>query len=91
METVLPGHERDARRRAERVDIKRLETHTLAGHAVEVWRLVLLVAVAGEFFRAQIVSEDEDDVGLLCVGCVDGPQKTQKTRKEEVNESFHGL
>src|SRR5207302_1472984 len=44
------------------------ELHPLAGEAVDVGRLVVLAAVRAGVGPAEIVGEDEDDVGLGSVG-----------------------
>jgi hypothetical protein len=47
-------------------DVKIREAHSLGGETVEVGRLDLFLAVAAEFAVAEIVGQDEDDVGLAC-------------------------
>jgi hypothetical protein len=44
------------------------EAGTFGGHAVDVWRLDFLLAVAAEVAVAEIVGEDEDDVGRAALG-----------------------
>ncbi len=62
---VSPGHDRGARRRAHRArGVAVGEAHPLRREAVDVRRLVVPAAVAGDVCPAEIVDEDQDDVRL---------------------------
>ena len=68
---VLPVMNAGPRGRADRLRaVAAGEAHSLGGHAVEIRRGLVLAAVAGEVVDAEVVGEDEDDVGL--VGCLGG-------------------
>src|SRR5262249_46259266 len=41
------------------------EAHALGGELVDVWRFVVLGALAAQVGPAEVVGEDEDDVGAL--------------------------
>ena len=61
---VLPGQEDAARGRADGVPrVVLREAHALGGEAVERGRADLLLSVAAELGVAEVVGEDEDDVG----------------------------
>ena len=64
MSRVQAGHERTPGRGANRAaGIVLRETHALGRHAIDVWRLYVLLAVASKVALAEIVRQDEDDVG----------------------------
>ena len=44
------------------------ETHPFAGEAVDVWRLHDLLPVTAEHSGAEVIGEDEDDVGAVGLG-----------------------
>jgi hypothetical protein len=48
------------------------ELHALGGQAVNVRRLELLLAVTTQVTAAEVVGEDEDDVGWARRGCRKG-------------------
>ena len=61
---VLAGHEAAARRRADgAAGVGLGEAHALGGQAVQVRREDVLLAVAAEVAVAEVVGQDEDDVG----------------------------
>jgi hypothetical protein len=62
---VLAAEQRRARRLAVgAAGVAVREPHSLAGQAVDVRRLVVLAAVGGDVGVAEVVGEDQDDVGL---------------------------
>ena len=62
---VLAAHQRGARRLAVRAaGVAARESHALGGQAVDVRRFVVLAAEAGDVGVAQVVGQDEDDVGF---------------------------
>ena len=61
---VQPRHQLDPGRRAQRLRVPVLEPHPLGGDAVELRSLVGRAAVCAECLDAEIVGEDDDDVGL---------------------------
>ena len=64
---VQAGHEAAARRCADRAaGIVVREAHPLGGHAVDVRRLDPLLAVTSEVAIAQIVGQDDNDIGRTC-------------------------
>ena len=66
---VEPLHEAGPRRRADRVaGVGVGEAHALAGEAVDVRSEDLFLAVAAKVAPAEIIGEDEDDVGLGALG-----------------------
>ena len=63
---VLTGHQRAARRRADVVPgVVAGVAKALARHLIEPRRLDLLLAVAAKIPVAEVVSQDEDNVGLV--------------------------
>ena len=81
MEAVLAGHECDAGGRAEWHGVEGFEAGAVSGEPIEVGGQVLGAAVAAEFFGAEVICEDEDDVGAV-VG--------DEERGEEEEEREHG-
>ena len=62
---MLAGHEHAARGRAHVVaGVMRGELHALAGEAVNVGRLEPLLAVTAQVAVAQVIGDEEDDVGF---------------------------
>jgi two-component system chemotaxis sensor kinase CheA len=88
---VTPGQQSCARRHAlRRGDVARRAAHAFAREPVEVRRAdVPAHALHAEVGPALVVGEDDDHVGLPGGG--GQPRKTQKTRKEERSELFHGV
>src|SRR5262245_58933113 len=63
--TVLPAHERCASRLTIGTACVAVgEFHTIGGELVDVWRLVVLATEAGDVDVAQVVRENEHDIGL---------------------------
>ena len=63
---VLTGQDARARRGAQRAGgIGLRESDAAGGQPVEVGRLMILAAEAGEVAPAQVVGEDQDDVRLV--------------------------
>ena len=66
MADVKAGHEHAARRGADgRAGIGIGESHAVGGQAIEIRRFDLLLAVAAEVAVAEVIGQDEDDIGLL--------------------------
>jgi hypothetical protein len=66
---IAPGHQRQPRRRTRRgAGITVHELHALFGHAVEMRRREIRPSVTGQIGPAEIVGEDEDDIGGRCTG-----------------------
>ena len=64
---VLAGQDARASRRAERAGGIRLrEPDAAGGQAIEVGRLMILAAEAGEVAPAEVVGQDQDDIRLIC-------------------------
>ena len=61
---VQPRHQLDPGRRAQRLRMAVLEPHALRGDPVELRRLVGRAAVDTQRLGAEVVGEDDDDVGL---------------------------
>ena len=67
---VAAGHERRARRGADRLrDVEAGEARSLGRQAIEIRRLECLCAKAADVAVALIVGEDEDDVGGRGAAC----------------------
>ena len=85
MAGVLAGHEAAARRRADgAAGVGLGEAHALGRQAVEVGRLDALLAVAAEVAVAEVVGQDEDDVGLgagACTGAAAAPETARNSRR----------
>ena len=87
------GEHGGAGRRAEGgVHVKLLEEHALLSHAVEAGRGDVEVPVATEIPPAEVVDEDEDDVGFpgRGVGRVKRGQRREKEGGNERKDGFHG-
>ena len=87
MAHVQARHQGGSRRRTNtgtRVELWKLRP--LRRHAVEVRRLNQLLSVAAKITLREIVTENEDDVGLL--GSV--KRRTDKQRDGYKAEDFHG-
>ena len=71
-------------------DVEVREAHALGGHAVEVGRADARMAVAAQVAVAQIVGEDDDDVGQLFGphGAGDGDGERNDCNEEEVQRMF---
>lgn len=70
---VLAGHDAGAGGRADLAGGVAIgEAHSLSGDAVDVGRFVKSRSLDGEVMQAEVVGEDEDDVGLFIVGVCDG-------------------
>ena len=73
------GHDRRARRRADRRGhVRGSEPQPLGGQAIQVRRVVIAPAVDAEIVHAEIVSQNEDDVGrhTLCrCARIEAPQR----------------
>src|SRR6185437_14628432 len=54
------------------------EAHSVGGHAVDIGRMDLLLALVAYIAIAEIVGEDKDDIGTLCEGDVSGCQQQEK-------------
>ena len=66
---MFAGHEDTARGRADGVaGVGTGEFHARGGERVDAGRLDLLLSVAAELAVAEIIREDEDDVGLFGAG-----------------------
>ena len=64
---VLAGQDARACRRTERArGISLRQADAAGGQAVEVGRLMILAAEAGEVAAAEVVGQDQDDVRLIC-------------------------
>ena len=61
---VQSRHQLDPGRRAQRLRVPVLEPHALRGDPVEFGRFVRRPAVGAQRLDAEIVGEDDDDVGL---------------------------
>src|SRR5204863_731883 len=62
---ILPGHNRGAVRRADRRGVESpLEDRSLVRDAIDVRRLHVGMPAAAEFVVAQVVDQDDDEVGL---------------------------
>lgn len=88
---ILPAHQRRPRRRAILVLVEVGEFRALAREAVDVRRLVILAAKAGDVGIAEIVGHDEDQVGPRGhrgPGRQDGQQAQGST--EDGREEGHG-
>src|SRR5687767_10045401 len=88
-DTVPAGHYFDARGGANRRGVTGLEAHAAGGEGVEVRRLVVRVAVAGEFFGAEIVGEDDDEIERTARGRVRGGNDERDDQQRD-EESHHG-
>ena len=71
-EVVLAGHELHPGGGAERLREGVAEEHAFGGEAVEVGRFVGLAAVAAQAFVAEVVGQDEEDVGAFGLGAERG-------------------
>ena len=79
MAGVVAGHQATARRGADgAAGVALREAHALRGQAVEVRRLDLLLAVAAEVAIAQVVGQDENDVGRSGRIGRDGPMRKEQ-------------
>ena len=66
---VLTAHERGAGGLAIRAaGVAVGEFHAAGGELIDVWGFVVFAAEAGEVGVAEIVGEDENDIGVLRVG-----------------------
>ncbi len=65
---IPPGQQRAARGRTEGIAERTGEAHAILREPVDVWRLVRGAAVGGKALHAEVVGEDEEDVGFAC-GC----------------------
>ena len=61
---VAAGEQLRARHRADGGGVEAGELHPLAGHAVEIWRVLLRGAERPDVRVAEVVDEDDDEVGL---------------------------
>lgn len=62
---VLPGHELDSGRRAERLHIAVIEANPGRSEPIQVRRPVRLASVGAHAFIAEVIGHDEDDVRLF--------------------------
>ena len=87
---ILPGGQRAARGRADgRVHIELREANALGGEPIDVRRLRILVAEAGEVAPAHVVDEDHDEVRLPG-GLGRAPERNEQRREdEETEDAFH--
>jgi len=63
-ETIAAGQQLRTRRTAQRRGVAIVEPYPRAGKLVKSGRLIAGTAVAAKAFRAEIVGENEDDIGL---------------------------
>ncbi|OPZ04305.1 MAG: hypothetical protein BWZ10_03187 [candidate division BRC1 bacterium ADurb.BinA364] len=74
---IAPRHQAGARRRADRMGgVAVGEAHAIGGQRVDVWRGDVLATLAAQVGVAQIVGENDDDVGLGRPGCFGGSGQT---------------
>ena len=84
---VEAGHQRAPRGGADvGAGVKAFEAHTLGGELVEVGRADFALAIRADMADAEVVGEDEDDVGLVRRGGEGGLQQDQ-----EEEEGAHGF
>ncbi len=62
---IAPGHEREPRGRAALMHVKTGELHAIPCEGIDVRRLDVLAAKTGQVTIAQVIGEDENDVGFL--------------------------
>ena len=87
---VLAAHQRRARRLAVRAaGVAAGEPHPLRRQAVDVRRLVILAAVTGDVGVAEVVGEDEDDVGFA--RRVGGVDRCHGSRQQGGGESYENV
>ena len=100
-EVVLPRHQGDARRRAERMRVSILETHPVCRQAINVRRFIRCPTVGGDGFITLIVGHDQNDVGprrrlLSCAGLCrhragSQAQTAEQQQGHELSHSAHSL
>jgi len=83
---VLPGEQGRARRRAILAMVVVGQPHALRGESVDVRRLVIPAAEAAQVGPAEVVRQDEDDVGRP----VRGGQRTAQAEEEQTEEGADG-
>jgi len=64
---VLPGHDLDARRRANWRRVTTIKLHALPSKLVNIRCLVILTAVTSKRLPAHIVGHDQHNVGLSLI------------------------
>ena len=89
---VAAGEQLRPRHRADRRGVEAGELHPLARHAVEVRRLLLRRAKRPDVAVAEVVDEDDDEVGFLQLAGsgVQGDQRGEQQGGEEWDVVFHG-
>lgn len=74
------GHDLDATWRTQRLRIAMLETHPVLCESINVWRLVLLAAIAAIALVSDVIGHDQNDVWLLRM------TRDQGTKPEEASD-----
>ncbi len=82
---IFPGHQRTAGRRTGGVHVKIREARGLGVEPVELRRANDRVAVRGDVTIAHVVHDEDDDVGLACVGGHRRAAKNQCTGQDDEN------
>ena len=81
---VLPGHDARTRGRAERAGGIRVgQPHAPRRQAVEVRRFVVGAAITAQVAGAEIIGEDQHDVGRLSLRCLQASQRREQQGAEE--------
>jgi hypothetical protein len=80
---MVAGHQNASRGSADGIATVVIhELYTLGGHAIEIRRADVLLAVAAEIATPEIIREDEDHIGLT--------SESRCGEQEEDKEGFHG-
>jgi len=88
---VEPGEERGPGGAASGGVVELGEADAVAGEGIEVWR-VDFASVATDVGEADVVAEDDEDVGSLGGGCGQGEARDEGSKQGEAEEegALHG-